>query len=88
LYILDEPSTGLHAADIDLLLAQLQQLVEAGNTVIVVEHELRMIAASDWMIDMGPGAGDAGGRIVASGAPRELCVHDTPTTRYLRRFLA
>jgi len=72
LYVLDEPSTGLHPADVERLLAQLQRLVEAGNTVIVVEHELHMIAASDWIIDMGPGAGRAGGRIVATGTPARL----------------
>jgi excinuclease ABC subunit A len=88
LYVLDEPSTGLHAADIDLLLKQLQQLVDAGNTVIVVEHELRMIAASDWVIDMGPGAGSAGGRIVASCTPRELCTRDSPTASYLRKLIS
>jgi excinuclease ABC subunit A len=66
----------------------LQQLVDAGNSVIVVEHELRMIAASDWVIDMGPGAGSAGGRIVASGTPRQLCARDSPTARYLRKLIS
>ncbi|HEV7576881.1 MAG TPA: excinuclease ABC subunit UvrA [Caldimonas sp.] len=67
LYILDEPTTGLHPADVDKLMAQLQGLVDAGNTVIVVEHEERVIAASDWAIEVGPGAGDEGGRIVRAG---------------------
>ena len=69
LYILDEPTTGLHPSDVERLQRQLQNLVTAGNTVLVVEHDMQMIAASDWVIDIGPGAGDEGGRIVASGPP-------------------
>jgi len=67
LYVLDEPTTGLHPADVDKLLTQLEGLVDAGNTVIVVEHEERVIAASDWVIEVGPGAGHQGGRIVRAG---------------------
>jgi excinuclease ABC subunit A len=69
LYVLDEPTTGLHPADVDKLMTQLDGLVESGNTVIVVEHEMRVVAASDWVVDIGPGAGEDGGHIVASGPP-------------------
>ena len=72
LYVLDEPTTGLHPADVERLVAQLDGLVEAGNTVIVVEHDMRVVAGSDWVIDVGPGAGDEGGRIVAAGPPAEI----------------
>lgn len=72
LHVLDEPTTGLHPADVDRLLLQLNRLVDAGNTVIVVEHEMRIVAQSDWVIDMGPGAGDAGGKIVAEGTPQQV----------------
>jgi excinuclease ABC subunit A len=72
LYILDEPTTGLHPSDVEKLLAQLHSLVDAGNTVIVVEHDMHVAATSDWIIDIGPGAGDEGGRIVAAGPPCEV----------------
>jgi len=85
LYILDEPTTGLHPADVDRLLRQLQQLVDAGNTVIVVEHDMRVIASSDWVIDMGPGAGAEGGQIVAAATPDDLRnVSASKTAPYLR----
>jgi len=69
LYVLDEPTTGLHPWDVEKLLLQLQALVDAGNTVILVEHDMSVIAQCDWVIDMGPGAGNDGGRIVAEGPP-------------------
>src|SRR6478672_6488487 len=72
LYILDEPTTGLHPSDVEKLLVQLNRLVDAGNTVIVVEHDMDVIAGSDWVIDIGPGAGEEGGRIVAQGTPQEV----------------
>jgi excinuclease ABC subunit A len=89
LYILDEPTTGLHPADVDRLLVQLNRLVEAGNSVIAVEHNMRVVAASDWVIDIGPGAGDAGGTVVASGAPHDVArAKASRTAPYLRKFLA
>ncbi len=75
LYVLDEPTTGLHFADIEKLLRVLERLVDAGNTVLVVEHNLEVISAADWVIDMGPEAGAGGGRIVAQGPPDDLVIH-------------
>ena len=72
LYVLDEPTTGLHPADVDRLLVQLHMLVDAGNTVVLVEHEMRVVASSDWVIDMGPGAGKDGGQVVAVGTPARV----------------
>ncbi|MGB4484214.1 MAG: excinuclease ABC subunit UvrA [Pseudomonas veronii] len=72
LYVLDEPTTGLHPRDVDRLLRQLNHLVDAGHTVVVVEHEMRVVAQSDWVIDIGPGAGDLGGKVVACGTPRQV----------------
>ncbi|WEJ03386.1 excinuclease ABC subunit UvrA [Pseudomonas sp. FJ2-5-13] len=72
LYVLDEPTTGLHPKDVDRLLSQLNHLVEAGHTVVVVEHEMRVVAQSDWVIDIGPGAGDLGGKVVACGTPHKV----------------
>jgi excinuclease ABC subunit A len=89
LYVLDEPTTGLHPEDVEKLVAQLDRLVAAGNTVLVVEHDMSIIAASDWVVDMGPGAGDEGGRVVAFGPPAEVA--RTPGSRtapFLRRVLS
>jgi excinuclease ABC subunit A len=88
LYILDEPTTGLHPEDVDRLMVQLQGLVEVGNTVVVVEHDMRVAAESDWVIDIGPGAGDAGGTIVASGTATDVSnAKDSRTAVYLRQQL-
>jgi excinuclease ABC subunit A len=88
LYILDEPTTGLHPADVENLVAQLHGLVEAGNSVIVVEHDLRVVAESDWVIDMGPGAGDEGGQVTAAGTPHDVAsAKKSRTAPYLARFL-
>jgi excinuclease ABC subunit A len=88
LYVLDEPTTGLHPADVERLQAQLDGLVAAGNTVVVVEHDMRIVAGSDWVIDIGPGAGEEGGRVVASGTPREVArARESRTAPYLARFL-
>jgi excinuclease ABC subunit A len=88
LYVLDEPTTGLHPSDIDRLVAQLDGLVAAGNTVILVEHDMRVVAASDWVIDVGPGAGEDGGHIVAAGPPAQVArVAASRTAPYLAREL-
>jgi excinuclease ABC subunit A len=84
LYVLDEPTTGLHPSDVAKLMAQLDALVQSGNTVIVVEHDMSVAATSDWIIDIGPGAGDEGGRIVASGPPDQVAATTrSRTARYL-----
>lgn len=88
LYLLDEPTVGLHPADVQRLALQLHQLVDVGNTVVVVEHDLDVIAGADWVIDMGPGGGDEGGRIVAAGTPAEVATAPgSRTAPYLRRHL-
>jgi excinuclease ABC subunit A len=88
LYILDEPTTGLHFEDVRKLLEVLHALVETGNTVLVIEHNLEVIKTADWVIDLGPEGGDAGGRIVATGTPEDVAaVEDSHTGRYLRAYL-
>ncbi|WLS01461.1 excinuclease ABC subunit UvrA [Shinella sumterensis] len=85
IYILDEPTSGLHPSDADRLMRHLQGLVDAGNTVVVVEHDMRAIAQVDWVIDLGPGAGEDGGRIIASGIPRAVAeAEDSLTAPYLK----
>ena len=88
LYLLDEPTAGLHPSDIALLLRQLHRLVDAGNTVVLVEHDLDTIATADWVVDLGPGGGDAGGRVVATGTPADVAAAGVGATApYLARRL-
>jgi excinuclease ABC subunit A len=89
LYILDEPTRGLHLEDITRLLIVLNQLVEEGNTVLVVEHHLDVIKCADWVIDLGPGGGESGGHIVAQGPPEDIANNPTSITgKYLKTLLA
>ena len=88
LYVLDEPSVGLHAADVDKLIAVLNRLVDAGNTVVIIEHHPDIIKVADWIIDLGPEGGDAGGEIVAEGTPEQVAqVRASYTGQFLRRVL-
>ncbi len=87
-YILDEPTVGLHAADVHKLIQVLNRLVDMGNTVIVIEHNLDVVKVADWIIDLGPEGGDAGGQVVVEGTPEEVMAHPTSYTgKYLRRYL-
>jgi excinuclease ABC subunit A len=89
LYVLDEPTTGLHPSDVEKLTTQLQGLVSTGSTVIVVEHDMSVVAASDWVIDIGPGAGDEGGHVVAAGTPKDITISSgSRTAEHLRIMLS
>ena len=88
MYILDEPTTGLHSADVKRLLGILQQLVDGGNSMIIIEHNLDVIKSADWIIDMGPEGGLGGGTVVASGTPEEVAkVSASFTGKYLKNLL-
>ena len=89
LYILDEPTTGLHAHDIRKLLSVLDRLVEAGNTVVVIEHNLDVIKTADYLIDLGPEGGDKGGELIAYGTPEEVAKNkNSYTGQYLAKILS
>jgi excinuclease ABC subunit A len=88
LYILDEPTTGLHFADIQLLLDVIHKLRDAGNTIVIIEHNLDVIKTADWVIDLGPEGGDGGGEIIAEGTPEEVANNKKSYTgKYLRPYL-
>ncbi|MBR5756472.1 MAG: excinuclease ABC subunit UvrA, partial [Firmicutes bacterium] len=88
LYILDEPTTGLHLADVDKLIGVLKELVEHGNTVIVIEHNLDVIKTADYIIDLGPDGGNKGGEVIAKGTPEEVAkVKESYTGQFLKKIL-
>jgi len=89
LYVLDEPTTGLHLDDVRMLIGVLDRLVDAGHTVLVIEHHLDVIKRADWIVDLGPGAGPDGGRVVVQGTPEKVAAHpDSHTGHYLAGYLA
>jgi excinuclease ABC subunit A len=88
LYILDEPTTGLHFADIQLLLDVIHRLRDAGNTIVIIEHNLDVIKTADWIVDMGPEGGDGGGMIIAEGTPEQVALsNESYTAQYLKMML-
>ena len=88
IYILDEPTTGLHIADVHKLIEVLQKLVDTGNTVVVIEHNLDLIKTADYIIDLGPEGGDGGGMVVAKGTPEQVArVEESYTGQYLKKVL-
>ena len=88
LYILDEPTTGLHIADVHRLVDILQRLVDTGNTIIVIEYNLDLIKTADYIIDLGPEGGDAGGEIIAVGTPEQICKNERSYTgKFLKKYL-
>ena len=89
MYVLDEPTTGLHFADVAKLIEVLHRLVSAGNSVLVIEHNMDVIRTSDWLVDLGPEGGDGGGQLVAAGRPEEVAhVSGSYTGRYLKEALS
>ena len=88
MFVLEEPTIGLHMADIQRLVEVLQRLVDAGHSVIVIEHNLELVAEADWVIDLGPEGGEAGGRVIAEGTPEEIAHNrHSHTGRFLRKLL-
>jgi len=87
LYILDEPTIGQHLEDVARLSGVLHRLVDAGHSVLVVEHHTQLLASCDWLLELGPGGGPQGGRIIAEGTPEQVAAGDTPTAPYLRQML-
>ena len=88
IYILDEPTTGLHFEDVRILLNVLNELVDYGNTVIIIEHNLDVIKVADWLIDLGPEGGDLGGRLIGANTPENICnINDSYTGKFLAKVL-
>jgi len=86
--VLDEPSVGLHAADVHMLIDVLQKLVDSGNSVLIIEHNLDIIKVADYLIDLGPEGGDRGGELVACGTPRQVCENESSYTgQFLKEYL-